>query len=144
MRGAPPPTPPPPATATVPTPERAKGSGRSQEVLELVRRERPSTYALLQSAQFVDLGNNQWAIQFEFPAHLNLMEQTTNRDVLTRAFKTVFGPAAGFRLETRPSGGQATGPSPLVEEIRQWFGEDVRLVGFDEDVREDINGGDPR
>lgn len=141
---APPSTPPPPATATVPTPERAKGSGRSQEVLELVRRERPSTYALLQSAQFVDLGNNQWAIQFEFPAHLNLMEQTTNRDVFTRAFKAVFGPAAGFRLEIRPSGDQATGPSPLVEEIRQWFGEDVRLVGFDEDAREDMNGGDPR
>lgn len=108
-----------------------------QEVLDIVKRERPSTYALLQRASGQVQSEGHVIVRFEFPAHQELMGQSQNREVLDRAIKAVYGEASFYELvaaDNMPSASNAPStPLALVQEIRDWFGEDVPLSGFGQD-----------
>lgn len=109
-------------------------------VLEAVKRDRPSTHALLEKAEGEVLSPDVLKIWFEFPAHREIAQQTHNRDVVERAVKAVFGSA--MRVEygagkptaaVEPGTAGAPAPSsqpPLADAVRDWFGPDIPLKGF--------------
>lgn len=120
------------AESAVPAP--AARSERFASVLDWVRRERPSTFALLQYAEVTETADRV-AIWFQFPAHRDLLMQPANREILDEIFHRVYGPEMGYDLV---SGGQRPGESLAREEpslkdrVLEVFGEGVPLSGFDE------------
>ncbi|PSR22626.1 MAG: DNA polymerase III subunit gamma/tau [Sulfobacillus acidophilus] len=108
-----------------------------QAVLDIIKRDRPSTHALFDKATGTVDANNTLTIFFEFPAHRQLMDQPHNRDVVDRAVKAVFGPEAQYRFVdgTAPNGrlseDSTVSPTALKAAIKEWFGPNVELTGID-------------
>jgi DNA polymerase-3 subunit gamma/tau len=105
-----------------------------QAVLDVMKRERPSTYAL-----FDEWASGTWSaseglvIQFKSSVHFNLVQDPHHKEVLERAIKAVLGDDSGYQLRLQEGTGTVTQGSPrsLAEEVRDWFGA-VPLLGFDE------------
>ncbi len=110
-----------------------------QQVLEIVRRERPSTYALFEKSSGSLAPDGMLTIAFQFPAHRQLMDQANNREIVERAVKAVFGAEARFRFvdagpdNAAPQGEPSSAAPTLVESVREWFGQNVPLIGFDQE-----------
>lgn len=107
------------------------------EFLDAVRRERPSTFSLLQDAKLDVIGPDLLQITVRYPAHQNLLQDDLNhRDVVRRCVQTVFGQSCQVRVVVKNSlagsGRERPSSANLKDEVREWFGEDIRLVGFDE------------
>ncbi len=132
----------PPAKTPTPVPEPAMAAtGPSfAAVLEAVKRDRPSTHALLEKAEGEVLSPDVLKIWFEFPAHREIAQQAHNREVVERAVKAVFGTAmrveyaVGSPAEASPMSGPSLPPassSPsLADAVRDWFGPGIELKGF--------------
>ncbi|MCL5972746.1 MAG: DNA polymerase III subunit gamma/tau [Firmicutes bacterium] len=119
-------------------------SEKFQQALEFIRRERPSTYALVKEARCRTKGNGL-ELCFAFPAHLDLMKSGTNHDLLERALKHIYGDEISYTLTTESSEDPAENAvvdsrEPMVETVnrsdvaanaREWFGEDIHLIGFE-------------
>jgi DNA polymerase-3 subunit gamma/tau len=109
-----------------------------QAVLDIIKRDRPTTYALFEKATGTVEADGALTIFFEFPAHRQLMDQPHNRDVVDRAVKAVFGPSAQYRFVdgTAPevtASHDSNGPRPsLKAAIEEWFGPNVALTGIDQ------------
>ena len=109
-----------------------------QSVLEIVKKERPTTYALFEKAHGVVGSDGVLAVYFEFPAHRELMNQGHNRDVVDRAIKAVYGADMRYDFRVGAPIGSGTSEAPngtasaLADEVRTWFGPDVKLMGFDQ------------
>lgn len=111
-------------------------SGEFQQVLDIVRQERPSTYALFERTSGVLGSDGVLTLYFEFPAHRQLMDQPHNREVVEKAVKIVFGAQAQYRFADGPptkAEQSSDAKAPLVEQVQEWFGKSVTLVGFDQD-----------
>lgn len=117
-------------------PDDAKPANSFEAVLDIVKRERPSTYALFEKASGEVSGDGSLVIHFEFPAHKELVNQPHNREVVDRAIKTVFGPEIRYHFAVGPSQEEplarenASGTGELAVKVRQWFGPDVKMIGF--------------
>lgn len=115
----------------------ASRSGRFSRVLDSVRRERPSTFALLQYAEVAEK-NDRVTIWFQFPAHRDLLMQPANREILDEIFHRVYGPEMGYDLvsgdDERPTNDSVpkSEPLPLKARVLEVFGAGVRLEGFRE------------
>lgn len=132
------------ASSPPPRPSASVGSsGRFQQVLEFIRRERPTTYALVKDAQCTEKGTGI-ELCFAFPAHLDLIKSSIHHDLLQRALQSAYGAEISYALTTAGSDGQMeqkSSPmadlapkiraSDLAQEVREWFGDEVHLVGFD-------------
>ena len=119
-------------------------SEKFQQVLDLIRRERPSTYALVKEARCRVKGKGL-ELCFTFPAHLELMKAGTHHDLLERALKHIYGDEISYTLTTESNNGptenadvtnresvvDADNRSDVANSARQWFGEDIRLIGFE-------------
>lgn len=115
-----------------------------QSVLDMVKRERPSTYALFEKTVGVVGPDGLLTIYFEFPAHRKLMEQGNNREVVDRAVRSVFGPETPYRFMDGPppsesppqeaaSSARSGKAPPSRAAVREWFGDQATLVGFDQE-----------
>ena len=126
------------------------GDDRFLQVLELVRRERPSTHALIKEARCMvtDAG---LTLCFAFPAHVDIIKTGLHHDLLEKSLRAVYGPEIRYTLaadcppagSTKPDESKATKSQlkdvrdafePAVDlkaEVREWFGPDIRIVGFD-------------
>lgn len=106
-----------------------------KSVLDIVRRERPTTYALFDKAAGVVGPDGILTIRFEFPAHRDLMSQPNNREVVDRAVRTVFGADTQYRfvVGTEDLPRQEKVEPLLQDAVHDWFGDDVKLMGFDQD-----------
>ncbi|NMP24481.1 DNA polymerase III subunit gamma/tau [Sulfobacillus harzensis] len=133
----------PPMRSSAPEPE-IKRPRDFQSVLDLVKRDRPSTHALIDKAQ-VRQEENTLAVFLEYPAHLNLVNQAQHREVIDRAIRAVYGPdtRVEFRVGKPDSEEVESAPLPkdgvpLEAEIREWFGSEVVMTGFESDQRKDV------
>jgi DNA polymerase-3 subunit gamma/tau len=135
-------------------PEPSIGSGQTSErfsrVLEAVRQERPSTYALLQYAEVFEQ-RARIVIWFQFPAHRDIIAGGAHREVLESAFRRVYGAEIGYDLRAgegeRPEAESAETPTsiptgtqdsrPLEDRLQEVFGVAVKvsktLAGASED-----------
>ena len=117
-------------------PEEAEPRPRDyQEVLAMVKRERPSTYALFERTSGTIDQDGTLIVHFEFPAHRKLMDQPHNRDVVDKAIKSVFGDEARYRFEddvAQPAQ-KPDQVKSLKKSVQEWVGPDVRLIGFDQE-----------
>ncbi|MDA8193200.1 MAG: DNA polymerase III subunit gamma/tau [Thermaerobacter sp.] len=112
-----------------------EADGDVGRLLEWVRRERPTTHALLQDARVDAIGPGQVRIVVQYPAHQRLLAEDKNhRDVLHKAIKFVFGADTQFQVvaQGQESPGAGMTAEAMKEAVRDWFGDEVRLVGFDE------------
>lgn len=118
------------------------GGGQGEafaRVLEIVRRERPTTFALFEKTHGTVGPDGGLIIAFDFPAHRQLMDQPHNREVVDKAIRAVFGEGMRYRFEdaqgsSKPLAAAPEGAPkapPLVQSVREWFGDDVTMVGFD-------------
>lgn len=106
-----------------------------QEVLNMVKRERPSTYALFERTSGTMDQDGTLIVHFEFPAHRQLMDQPHNRDVVDKAIKSVFGNEARYRFEddvAQPTR-KPDQVKSLKKSVQEWVGPDVSLIGFDQE-----------
>ena len=111
-----------------------------QDVLEIVKRERPSTFALFEKTTGTVGPDGTLTIYFEFPAHRQLMDQGHHREVVDRAIQAVYGTDARYRFvdgakppaADEPPPGTDGAPPSLTRSVKEWFGEDTPLVGFDD------------
>ncbi len=123
------------------------GDDRFRQVLELVRRERPSTHALIKEAR-CHLTDAGITICFAFPAHVDIIKTGPHHDLLEKSLRSIFGPEVQYTLmaDCPPPGSSKPrvpdvaeseseplpeNPRDLKAEVREWFGPDVRLVGFE-------------
>ena len=119
--------------------EKSHASDKSfQTVLDIVRRDRPSTFALFEKTTGLVGQDGVLTIHFEFPAHRELMEQGHNREVVDRAIRSVFGSDTEYRFVDGPpaepsSTAKPTPRGPSKEAVREWFGDQATLVGFDQE-----------
>lgn len=124
---------PPPAVARTSAPSVPSGRpAEFQSVLDMVKRERPSTHALIDKAEVKQESASELVIYFEYPAHRDLVNQPQHREVIDRAIQTVYG--VGARVEFRvgrPDEVRTESPSTsLASEIRDWFGQGVPITGL--------------
>jgi len=122
-------------STAVRAPQPMEHSREFQDVLDIVKRDRPSTYALFGKAKGIVGTDGVLTVWFEFPAHREIISQANNREVVDRAIKSVYGPDMAYqfvvgRPDLEPAQTSVVTPD-VTEEIREWFGEDVKLVGFD-------------
>lgn len=114
-------------------------SGEFQQILDIVKRERPSTYALFEKTQGLVGSDGMLTVWFEFPAHREIMNQPNNREVVERAIRSVYGPSMPYQfvvgkpLQEEGAGGENASAS-IRQKVRDWFGNDVKMVGFGEDI----------
>ncbi len=119
-------------------------SEKFQLALDFIRRERPSTYALVKEARCRTKGK-ELELCFTFPAHLDLMKSGTHHDLLERALKHSYGDEISYTLTTDSNDDPTENASvnnrePTVDAVnrrdvaisaQEWFGEDIRLIGFE-------------
>lgn len=105
-------------------------SDRVTELLERLRRERMSVYALVQSARIEEAGETL-ILRFAFAAHRDLLTKPENREVFDGVFHAVFGERATYRLQTEAAS-DGREMKPLKERVREVLGPEVKLSGFDE------------
>lgn len=121
---------------------------RFSQVLELVRRERPSTHALIKEVRCMTTDTGL-TLCFAFQAHMDLIKTGAHHDLLEKSLRAVYGPAVRYTLaadcppvgssktaestDPRPSGGvdSAEHPVDLKAEVQKWFGSEIRMVGFE-------------
>ncbi len=135
---------PPKAPTPVKEPE---ADDRFSQVLELVRRERPSTHALIKEVRCL-VTESGLTLCFAFQAHMDLIKTGTHHDLLEKSLRAVYGPAVRYTLtadcppagssqaaeSTEPpsSGGvDSSNTVDLKAEVKKWFGSDIRMVGFE-------------
>lgn len=121
------------ATPAAPPPAPATPPREFRSVLDAIKRERPSTYALFDKASGQLADDGLLAIYFEFPAHRDLVNQPQHREVVDRAIRSVYGADARyeFRVGAAPDAApEQNGPS-LADDLREWFGSDVKVIGLD-------------
>lgn len=126
---------PPPSRSVVPSEPQGQGQPDPfQDVLEAIRRERPTTHALFDKATGVVEPDGVLTVYFEFPAHRQLIDQSQNRDVVDRAIKSVLGSHATYRfVDGPPRAFDSERAATLADKVKDWFGPDVTLVGFDQE-----------
>lgn len=114
------------------------GADRFSQVLDRLKRERPSTHALVQPARAREVGEDMVVIAFEYPAHRDIVSRPPHRDVLEEALKSVYGAHVRYDLRVGLDDSPESLPvapsvdrEALKQKIAEWVGEDVRLVGFD-------------
>lgn len=141
----PPPDPPAPAATTAAS-ALTVASERFNHVLEQVREERPSTYALLQYAEVFE-ENARVVIWFQFPAHRDIIASAPHREVLARVFSRVYGSEIGYDLRAGeaekpsssdgPKGSEVNkiDPEAISARLQEVFGAPVKLSlgSIDED-----------
>ncbi len=108
---------------------------RVKTFLDVIRQERPSTYALLQDAQ-IRLTGKALEIIFSFLAHRDLMMSSHHKALMEQVLHRIYGSEMQYYLlvgNERPSP-NAKPPSPsshkedsvgLVDDIRSWFGAEL-------------------
>lgn len=114
----------------------AGGPGRTAALLEVVRRERPTTYALLQQTILQEEEGNV-LVAVRYPAHRDLLTQPKNLDVLVKGIQNVYGPDARYAIVLADEVGRGHEESgneekSLAMRVREWFGDEIKMVGFDE------------
>lgn len=121
---------------------------RFAQVLELVRRERPSTHALIKDVRCTATDSGL-TLCFAFVAHLDLMKTGTHHDLLEKSLRAVYGPTVRYTLAAdcppagssktaestdQPSSEGADSPAHTIDlkaEVQKWFGSEIRMVGFE-------------
>lgn len=118
-------------------------ASRFPQVLEAIRRERASTFALLEPTQQRATESTVLTIYFTYASHLDIFKkQAKNKEIFDEIFQRVYGPSVRYDLvlgkpDNISSGAQGTTVNRALErdtlqsQVKEWFGEDIRLEGFD-------------
>lgn len=123
---------------TLSPPHDESREGNFLAVLERIKRERPSTYALIQPARHREVAPGHLIIGFQYPAHRDLMLSQPHKEIFEEALRGVYGSHVQYELKagtefTEEDGDSAQTAARLTsEQVREWFGSNVRLVGFDD------------
>ena len=109
--------------------------------LDIIRQERPSTYALLQQAN-IQQTEKSLRIVFSFPALRDLMMSSHHKALLEQVLRRVYGPEMQYYLLVSTEHPQATAePSksksqedgnPLLSDIRSWLGTELPVKTIEE------------
>ncbi len=130
-------TPPLPASPESDGSEVQQGSARSPSqkvsaLLELIKEERPSTFALLQQVAITERDEKNIDLVFSFATHRDLMMTGINKALLESSLQRVYGAGMQYHLLTGqepaavPQRRDDRG-APLEEKIREWIGPDVPI-----------------